>query len=590
MQFKHLLYLLPALSLGMLTACHETSENSEPDPTVTDVKVSPEAMTFSATGGTTSLYVQSSVQPTVSCADAWCTVTPVTSTSAITYKYDVTVGNYTQTDDRRTTISVSAGGTSYTVAVTQLATDGLIVSTPSFDVPVAGGDITVQLQANGDFTTTISAGWITATGTRADMASYSRSFHVDQNVGSERTATISFTLGNITEAVTIHQAAAVNDITATARELAKAMAPGWNLGNTMEATADGLSAETYWQKTKTTQQIIDFVASQGFHAVRIPCSWDYHCDASGRIDATWMARVREVVDYCISAGLYVELNDHWDNGWIEVLGFSKNSSSYQAVDEEWIAAKAARLQDLWTQIATEFRDYDEHLLFAGLNEPFQEYNLFSTRHQELTPILARYNKAFVEAVRATGGNNALRTLVVQGPSTSMSSTVSYYDVADLPEAAGHLMVECHFYEPYQLCGMTEDASWGKMIYFWGAQNLVDGSDHNSNASNDDNYVREQFQAMKQKFCDAGYPVLIGEYGALWRSIGDNQSSHDASIRYYHRVVNEQAVNCGMVPFVWDTNACQQPSDDVIDRQSCTVWNQYALDGITEGYAAGQYPY
>lgn len=592
-KMRSLLLGLTALLSVSLAACGDDSDNSESIPTVTEVKVSPSAMTFSATGGTTTLYVQSSVRPTVSAGASWLTVEPETSGSTITYKFSVTAPAHTETEDRETNLTISAGTVTRSVAVSQLATDGLLLLTPSFDIPSEGATIDVKLQANGEFSTSISAGWITeAPETRAGMTEYNRSFVVAPNVGSARTGTISFTLGELIESVTITQAAAsTSGIMATATEIGSQMYPGWNLGNTLEATGSGLGAETYWQKTRTSQAVIDFVKEQGFRSIRIPCSWDIHSDvATGVIDAAWMARVREVVDYCIHAGLYVELNNHWDNGWIEVLGFSKSSSRYEAVDEEWIQNKITRLKDLWTQIATEFRDYDEHLLFAGLNEPFQEYNLFSTRHETLTPILARYNRAFVEAVRATGGNNTTRTLVVQGPSTSMASTINYYHVADLPEAPGHLMVECHFYEPYQLCGMTDDASWGKAIYFWGAQNLVSGSDRNSNASNDDTFVKSQFRAMKEKFADQGYPVLIGEYGALWRSIDANQTEHDASIRFYHRTVNEEAVNCGMIPFVWDTNACAHPSDDVLNRQTLSVWNNHAMEGIREGAAAGAWPY
>ena len=105
-------------------------------------------------------------------------------------------------------------------------------------------------------------------------------------------------------------------------ELAADMYPGWNLGNTLEPgpcnwLEDPLDWETAWQGSKTTQQIIDFVKAQGFRSVRIPCSWYVHSDANYNIDPLWMDRVQQVVDYCINDSLYVILNDHYDNGWIE---------------------------------------------------------------------------------------------------------------------------------------------------------------------------------------------------------------------------------------------------------------------------------
>ena len=159
----------------------------------------------------------------------------------------------------------------------------------------------------------------------------------------------------------------------TALQMAQEMMPGWNLGNTMEAGVtwgsspaatfnnnSGLAGETAWQSTKTTQEIINYVKAQGFRSVRIPCAWVWgHISNANTyaIDATWMARVRQVVDYCINAGLYVVLNDHWDGGWLEE--HINATGATKTKNKEVLTA-------IWTQIANEFKDYDEHLVFAGL--------------------------------------------------------------------------------------------------------------------------------------------------------------------------------------------------------------------------------
>ncbi len=412
-----------------------------------------------------------------------------------------------------------------------------------------------------------------------------------------RTAHVTITAGSQTEVVTVTQSEgtlvpAPGTITKDAQAIARDMYPGWNLGNTMEATGDGLACETVWQPTKTSQRVIDAVKAAGFKAVRIPCSWDIHSDGSGTIDAAWVTRVKQIVNYCVQQNLYVVLNDHWDNGWIEVLGFSKSKDSYQAVDEAYIQAKISRLKDLWTQIANEFKQYDEHLLFAGLNEPFQEYSLFSNRHQELTPILIRYNAAFVEAVRATGGNNAQRTLVVQGPSTNISSSCSYMPADKLPESAGRLMVEVHYYDPGQFCG-TFDASGDKAFYFWGAGNH--GADHNPTYG-EEAYLKEQFEKLKTTYTAKGYPVIIGEYAALQRTLSEaQQAKHNASVKYYYEYLNQQATDNGIVAFAWDTNDTggllkEAGSGTIIDRSSCTVAGVNALPGIIAGCKAGSWPY
>lgn len=544
----------------------------------TSFQVSKSALQFSKTGGETYLYVESPTQPVVLSDQSWLVVSQDLSNSARVYKYKVAAATNTDTNDRTASISVSSGSEQVTVPVNQVSTEGLIIETASFEVSADGGSITVKLKANGEYDVTTPS-WIAQAdnSTRANMQDYEEVFTIEANISPlARTAQISFTRGDIVESVTVNQAAGQVEanMDRTAKELAKAMYPGWNLGNTMEAgdmannftNAGGLGAETAWQSTQTTKALIDFVKAQGFKSVRIPTSWvmGHITDAENMtIDPAWLARVKEIVDYCISDGLYVFINDHWDGGWIEEEGFSKTSSSYEAVDETIIADKENKLKKLWTNIATYFKDYNEYLMFAGLNEPFQEYNLFSTRHRELTPILERYNQAFVDAVRATGGNNAKRVLIVQGPSTNISSTVNYFNMPTDTEN-GKLMVEVHYYEPWDFCGSNATKDW------------------NADAS-----VKTSFESLKTKFVNHDIPVVIGEYGANWQ---ENTESHNDAIRRFFKSVVENAGNCGIVPFAWDINVVSYPNMSIINRTGLSVWNTPAMTGITEGVAAAQWPY
>lgn len=544
----------------------------------TSFQVSKSALQFSKTGGETYLYVESPTQPVVLSDQSWLVVSQDLSNSARVYKYKVAAATNTDTNDRTASISVSSGSEQVTVPVNQVSTEGLIIETASFEVSADGGSITVKLKANGEYDVTTPS-WIAQAdnSTRANMQDYEEVFTIEANISPlARTAQISFTRGDIVESVTVNQAAGQVEanMDRTAKELAKAMYPGWNLGNTMEAgdmannftNAGGLGAETAWQSTQTTKALIDFVKAQGFKSVRIPTSWvmGHITDAENMtIDPAWLARVKEIVDYCISDGLYVFINDHWDGGWIEVEGFSKTSSSYEAVDETIIADKVNKLKKLWTNIATYFKDYNEYLMFAGLNEPFQEYSLFGTRHSELTPILERYNQAFVDAVRATGGNNAKRVLIVQGPSTNISSTVNYFNMPTDTEN-GKLMVEVHYYEPWDFCGSNATKDW------------------NADAS-----VKTSFESLKTKFVNHDIPVVIGEYGANWQ---ENTESHNDAIRRFFKSVVENAGNCGIVPFAWDINVISYPNMSIINRTGLSVWNTPAMTGITEGVAAAQWPY
>lgn len=375
-----------------------------------------------------------------------------------------------------------------------------------------------------------------------------------------------------------------------AATIAPKMYPGWNLGNTMEGGDNannwtnnaGLASERAWQGMTTTQAIIDFVKSQGFKSVRIPCAWVMgHITNKDQviIDAQWMARVKEIVDYCVNDGLYVLLNDHWDGGWLE--------NSFSDISDASIAENSEKLRKLWTQIANEFKDYDEHLLFGGLNEP-------DASSQVQTNVLLKYEHVFVDAVRATGGNNATRTLVVQGPGTDIDKTNNLFDVTTLsdPAGKGRLMVEVHYYNPPQFTGVwkADNDHW---LYFWGLANHVpSGTWAQYNCTwGEEADLRTQFQKMKTKFADKGYPVLLGEYGANWRSLGNTsvQKRHDASIKLFHKTVCSEAVKCGMIPFVWDINVANQNGTSgvmtVINRATRTVFDTNAMTGITEGVAA-----
>lgn len=375
---------------------------------------------------------------------------------------------------------------------------------------------------------------------------------------------------------------AQQDMEQTAKDVAQRMMPGWNLGNTLEAgkswegvttfsNKGGLGSETAWQPTKTTQAIIDYVKSLGFRSVRIPCAWvwGHIADAENyTIDATWMKRVKEVVDYCINADLYVLLNDHWDGGWLD-----DNLTATGTQKEK----NKAVLTAIWTQIATEFKDYDDHLVFAGQNEP-------PINKQTDVSALVEYQQTFIDAVRATGGNNVKRLLVVQGPSTDAEKTCNWLAGKMPVDPSGKLAVEVHLYYPWNFWGMEKDESWGNMFYYWGKGNHVSGSKHNATYGEEAD-LQALLDNLKKKFIDKGYPVINGEYGVIWRTVtgaNESQEKHNASIKYYYRFMNQLCMERGIVPMVWDTNYCSGTNNmTIIDRKNLSVYNPYMMEGIHE---------
>jgi len=279
----------------------------------------------------------------------------------------------------------------------------------------------------------------------------------------------------------------------------------------------------------------------------------------------------------------VVLNDHWDGGWLENHIADTNAAT--------IAKNKAVLTAIWTQIAETFKDYDEHLLFAGLNEPNSED---SPKASTINNLIA-YNQTFIDAVRATGGQNATRVLVVQGPSTNIDKTAKYasrYLQLNDP-AEQRLAIEVHYYAPWQFWGMETDESWGKVFYYWGSGNHQSGSQHNATHSEED-FMKQQLQLMKTKFVDKGMPVVIGEFGANWRNLsgqkGESQEKHDASIRAHYRELHRLCKELGgMVPMTWDINSCNQNGTKgtmtVIDRAKCKIYGTPAMQGINDVWPA-----
>ncbi|WP_201300970.1 cellulase family glycosylhydrolase [Sunxiuqinia indica] len=358
-----------------------------------------------------------------------------------------------------------------------------------------------------------------------------------------------------------------------AKVIASKMYLGWNLGNTLEA----IGGETAWGNPKASNDLIVAVKNAGFNAIRIPCAWDNYIEnqTTYKIKESWLARVKEVVDYCVDNDMYAILNVHWDGGWLE------NNVTPEKQNE--VNKKQAAI---WKQIAITFRDYDEQLLFAGANEPAAET-------QTAADVLAVYMQTFVDVVRATGGRNTYRNLIVQAPVTDIDKAD---ELMSMPtdETENRLLAEVHYYTPWQFCGLTEDASWGKVFYFWGENYHLDGATGRfPDWDCEEDFVKAQFQKMKTKFVDEGIPMILGEYGAIRRTIPGNdewQEKHNESRAYFNEYVTEQAKKYGLVPFYWDEGSLKNDGFGIFDRSTNTVGDQQILDGLIKGAEAEDYPY
>lgn len=361
------------------------------------------------------------------------------------------------------------------------------------------------------------------------------------------------------------------DITAT--QLAKKMYLACNIGNTLESVGCSTTSsnETCWGSPIITQKMIDAYKAAGFNTIRIPVAWNIYAEENGGvIPDWWKKRVKEVVDYCINDDLYVLLNIHWDGGWLER---HVEASSQASVNET-----QARL---WKQIATEFKEYDEHLLFCSCNEP-------DTENDEQAAILKSYHQTFVNTVRETGGNNGTRCLVIQCAGTSAEKAVQYdYMPTDVVE--NRLMMEFHYY-PYTYALMEEDADWGPCHWFWGKnyQNIVVDGVNRSCTWHTEETVEKEFSDIKRMFVDKGIPVVMGEFAVMNRELsGEMKAKFEACRADYYQFLTQTAKDNGIVPVLWDTPAGNM---SVIDRDNNCVGNQTAMDGLLRGAEEGSYPY
>ena len=270
-------------------------------------------------------------------------------------------------------------------------------------------------------------------------------------------------------------------------ELTADMKTGWNLGNTFDAN----EGETSWGNPLTTHEMIDAVAAAGFDLIRIPITWEQHFDndTDYTINAEWMARVTEVVNYAVDNDMYVIINCHHETDWIKLT-----TDEVEGVLPKYTA--------MWKQIAENFKEYGDKLLFEGLNEPRtvggpNEWNGGTDDNRQALNV---YNKAFVDTVRATGGNNSTRALLITTVAAAVAeSTMKALEIPDDP----NIIISLHAYTPYDFTYPD-----GRDLFYY------DDSVGNS--------IDLVFNLIDSYFTSKNIPVIITEYGSVNKIIDFSQ--------------------------------------------------------------------
>lgn len=338
-----------------------------------------------------------------------------------------------------------------------------------------------------------------------------------------------------------------------ASDIVSRMNLGISIGNSLDSTNSGIIRvdqpwkwETAWGNPKITEELVDALVDAGFTTIRIPVSWTDHL-APGPdylIVESWMDRVQEVVDYAYDRGVYVILNLHHED-W-----------NYPYYDNQEKACEI--MEAVWRQIAERFKDYDEHLIFEGQNEPRKvgtslEWN---GGDKEGWDVVNATNKAFIETIRSSGGSNPYRMLMIPDYAANSAIAMEHLEV---PEDDGRIIVSIHAYTPYNF-----------------ALNANGPEEWNNDSDTQD--IDTLMSSIKGLFTDKGIPVIIGEFGAVNK---DNAGARAEWLKYYMSAAKEIGVPC----FWWDNGSFNSNGENLgfIDRRTYEIKYPELLEAMKEVY-------
>ena len=344
----------------------------------------------------------------------------------------------------------------------------------------------------------------------------------------------------------------------TALELTRLMGNGTNLGNTMEACNTNIGSaysydpsyyETCWGQPVTTQEMVSGMKAAGFDTIRVPIAWMTNATNLAEGDYTiaeeYFDRIEEIINYALNEDMYVIINDHWDGGWYGMFGSESQATRDLAMEA---------YKSMWTQIAERYKEYSDYLIFEGANEEIgARFDENSTLYcddsvttyytdDEKYALANEINQVFVDTVRATGGNNANRFLLIPGFGTNIDNTCDDRFVMPTDTAENKLLISVHYYDPWSYCGD------GQSTVKWGTKSDLE-------------YMQEQLAKMT-KFTDAGYGVIIGEYGVLYDTeVQENTLTYHQSFLDVCDLYNFQSC-------LWDCSA-------FFDRNTLTMVDELA---------------
>jgi endoglucanase len=374
-----------------------------------------------------------------------------------------------------------------------------------------------------------------------------------------------------------NEASADTKVQSSASQIVADMGAGWNLGNQMEANSNGYPSETAWGQPTITQALIDKVKAAGFKTIRIPVSYLNYIGAGPNytINSAWLNRIQQVVNYAYNRGMYVMINMHGD-------GYKTIGGSWLICDSSNQSAIKAKYQKAWQQIATRFANYNDHLILESMNEEFD--GSYGTPTQPCYSNINAYNQIFVDTVRRAGGNNSSRWLLVPGWNTNIDYTAGNYGFVlptdqyrspSIPSGEQRIMISVHYYSPWDFAGAESGT-----ITQWG-RNSTNPAKRSTWGQED--YLDAQLKAMHDKFVVKGYPVVVGEYGAI-----DKSSFDSGNNRYrtdFARAIVTTAKKYGASTVYWDNGINGRYGFGLFDRRTTAVTQQGLITAMVTAAAS-----
>jgi endoglucanase len=336
----------------------------------------------------------------------------------------------------------------------------------------------------------------------------------------------------------------VNTPNTPAAELVSNIKIGWNLGNSFDTASGSFGnnpalsrMETEWENPITTKENITAIKNAGFNAIRIPVTWHKAVDNNFNIRRDWMARITEVVNYAVDNDMYIILNTHHDE---DIFKFTNAN----------VEASLISFKKIWEQIADNFKDYDEKLIFEALNEPRTKGNSveWAGGNREERSNLNRHYQSFVDVVRASGGNNGKRILMVTPHGSKPIAAVLNGFTLPNDTEPGRLIVSVHSYQPEAFAFPVDEMPWATAAA-WNKNNRYDTSP-----------ITTPIDLVYKTFVSKGIPVIIGEFGA------GNKNNIAARAQWAEFYVS-YAKNKGIPCFLWDMGQASQSA--ILNRSNST---------------------